>query len=280
MQEIINFIFLFMLGACTGSFLNVCIYRLPKDMSIIKPRSFCNSCKKTIKWYDNIPIISFFILKAKCRNCKAKISLRYPLVELITAIFFLVLYIHFGFSLNLLKYLFFFCFLIVVSFVDIDYHAIPAYFCFLAIIVGLFFDIVMTFISLKSGTALSIRSLPIFKSLVALIFGLGFTYLFKLFGDIFISIYLALRKKESIEGERESLGLGDVDFMGVIGVFLGVKTVIFVFFLAPFFALLYSLAASFFKKSHLIPYLPYLSLAAATMFFWGNQIIKFVGFVF
>jgi prepilin signal peptidase PulO-like enzyme (type II secretory pathway) len=151
----------------------------------------------------------------------------------------------------------------------------------LAIAVGLIFDIRATIHCLKIGAMhLDFKFLPILKSLRALLFGLGFTYLFKLFGDIFISIYLALRKKESIDGEKESLGLGDVDFMGVVGVFLGMKAVIFVFFLAPFFALFYSVVAMVFKKSHLIPYLPYLSLAATAMFFWGNHIIRFIGIIF
>jgi prepilin signal peptidase PulO-like enzyme (type II secretory pathway) len=122
---------------------------------------------------------------------------------------------------------------------------------------------------------LDIRFFPIFQAFKGLLFGLGFTYLFKLFGDIFVSIYLALRKKESIEGEKESLGLGDVDFMGVVGIFLGIKAVVIVFFLAPFFALAYSVLAMVFKKTHLIPYLPYLSLASVAVFFWGNQIMKF-----
>lgn len=273
-------ILMVVLGSCVGSFLNVCIYRLPKDMSIVGPRSFCPHCKQLIRWYDNIPILSYFILRGKCRACNAAISLRYPFVELVTAVIFFVLYAHFGLCWNLIKYLFFFCFLIVVSFIDIDYHAIPAYLCFVAIAVGLFFDIRATIVYLKTGMSLDLKLLPIFRSLKALLFGLGFTYLFKLFGDIFINIYLAFRKKESIEGEKESLGLGDVDFMGVVGVFLGLKAVIFVFFLAPFFALLYSVVAMVFKKSHLIPYLPYLSLASVAMFFWGNHIIRFIGIIF
>ncbi|MCK9615112.1 MAG: prepilin peptidase [Candidatus Omnitrophica bacterium] len=280
MPEILSRILVFILGSCVGSFLNVCIHRLPKDISIIKPRSFCPHCKQMIRWYDNIPILSYLILKGKCRACNAAISLRYPFVELVTAVIFLVLYAHFGLCWNLIKYLFFFCFLIVVSFIDIDYHAIPAYLCFVAIAVGLFFDIRATIVYLKAGMPLDFKFLPIFRAFRALLFGLGFTYLFKLFGDIFINIYLALRKKESIEGEKESLGLGDVDFMGVVGIFLGIKAVIFVFFLAPFFALLYSVVAMVFKKSHLIPYLPYLSLASVAMFFWGNHIVRFIGIVF
>lgn len=279
MQEILNRIFVFIFGSIVGSFLNVCIYRLPKDKSIIKPRSFCPECQTQIKWYDNIPILSFLFLKGKCRKCSGKISLRYPIVEFITAILFLVLYINFGLTFNFFKYIFFFALLVVVSAIDIDYHAIPAYLCFVGIIVGLGFDLGATVKVIKSGLT-DLQFFPIYKSLKNLIFGLGFTYFFKFFGDIFINLYLTLRKKESIEGEKESLGLGDVDFMGMVGVFLGAKAVILVFFLAPFFAIIYSIFALIFKKSHLIPYLPYLSLAALTVFFWQGKILQLAGFNF
>jgi leader peptidase (prepilin peptidase)/N-methyltransferase len=170
----------------------------------------------------------------------------------------------------------------VVSFIDIDYHAIPAYLCLLGIVVGLVFSIIesggvlnviMDLLRLKDS---AIPLSPFAKSFGGLLFGLGFIYLFKLFGDVFISLLLHFRKKESIEGEKESLGLGDVDFMGMVGVFLGVKGVILVFFLAPFIAVGYSIFALIFKKSHLIPYLPYLSLATIIVFFWGNKILSFI----
>ncbi|MEI8349247.1 MAG: prepilin peptidase [Candidatus Omnitrophota bacterium] len=276
----IESVIVFIFGSIVGSFLNVCIHRLPKDLSVVKPRSFCPHCKVPICWYDNIPFISFIILGGKCRKCQGKISFRYPLVELVTAVFFVILYTQLGLSSVLLKYLFFFCLLIVVSFIDIDYHAIPAYLCFVGVIFGLLYDVVITVRLLERGMITSWQFLPILRSLKGLIFGLGFTYLFKFFGDIAIGLYLSWRKKESIEGEKESLGLGDVDFMGMTGVFLGMQQVVLVFFLAPFFALLYSAAALFLKKSHVIPYLPYLSLASIAVFFWEKQILKIVGFGF
>ena len=113
-------IFAFIFGACFGSFLNVCIYRMPKEQSIVKPRSYCPKCNKPIKWYDNIPIISYFILGARCRSCRDKISIRYPIIETLAALSFLVLYNQLGLSLEFAKYAFLFCLLIVVSFIDID----------------------------------------------------------------------------------------------------------------------------------------------------------------
>ena len=268
-------IFVFVFGACIGSFLNVCIYRMPKEKSIVIPGSFCPKCKTSIRWYDNIPLLSYLFLKGRCRKCGKKISLKYPIVELITAVFFVVLYLKLGFGIELLKYIFLFSLLTVVSFIDIEYHAIPVHLCFLGIIAGLFFSLEPTLKLLKSGV-FDLGALPLYRAFEGLIFGLGFTYLFKFFGDIFIDFYLKLRKKESIEGERESLGLGDVDFMGMAGVFLGVKSVVLIFFIAPFLALGYSIFAVIFKKSHLIPYLPYLSLATVIAFFWRDRILSFI----
>ncbi|MBU1113422.1 MAG: prepilin peptidase [Candidatus Omnitrophica bacterium] len=265
----------FILGSCLGSFLNVCIHRLPKEESVVSPRSSCPKCKAKIKWYDNIPLLSYLILRAKCRSCREKIPLRYPLVELITAGLALALYLKFGLSFLFFKFIFFFALLVLVSFIDIDYHAIPVYLCVIGIAVGLALTVWPTLMMLKSGW-FNPGSLPLVRAFRGLLFGFGFTYLFKFFGDVFIDFYLKIRKKESIEGERESLGLGDVDFMGMVGVFLGVKSVVLVFFLAPFFAVIYSVFAIIFKRSHLIPYLPYLSLATLTVFFWGDKILSFI----
>ncbi len=268
-------IFWFILGTCVGSFLNVCIYRLPREGSAVKPRSFCPKCKVPIKWYDNIPLLSFLLLGGKCRSCRGKISLRYPAVELVTGIFFLVLYMRFGLSLQFAKFAFLFCLLTAVSFIDIDYHAIPVHLCVIGIVMGIAFSIVPTVKMLNRGIFVPTR-MPLYLAGRGLLVGFGFAYFFKFFGDVFIDFYLKFRKKDSIEGERESLGLGDVDFMGLIGVFMGVKAVVLTFFLAPFFALFYSVFALIFKKSHLIPYLPYLSVAAITAFFWGDKILSFI----
>lgn len=272
---ILEKIFVFITGTMIGSFLNVCIYRLPKDQSIVFPRSFCPNCKTPIKWYDNIPILSCLLLRFKCRSCRQNISLRYPFVELITGIIFLIFYLRFWLEPDFFKFTFFFCLLVVVSFIDIDYHAIPAYLCVIGVFVGLSFSLWES-INLFNSGVLELEKLPVVKAFGGMIFGFGFTYFFKFLGDVFLNLYLSLRKKESIEGETESLGLGDVDFMGMVGVFLGLKPVILTFFIAPFFALIYSVFAIIFKKSHLIPYLPYLSIATVVTYFWGNDILNII----
>jgi len=267
-------IFLFIIGCCVGSFLNSCIYRLPQGMSLIRPRSSCVHCKTPLKWYENVPLLSFIFLHGRCSQCRQRISLRYPFVELITGIIFVVLYRRFGININFYSYAFFFCLLIVISFIDIAYHAIPIYLCFLGIAVGLGISVVKSIILVRQWV-FNIYNFPLIVAIKGMIVGFGLAYLFKFFGDQFMAFYLAARKKESIEGEKESLGLGDVDFLGMVGVFMGIQGAVMVFFIAPFLALFYALLAIIFRRSHLIPYLPYLSVASVIVFFWGNVIIRY-----
>ena len=144
-------VFVFIFGSCMGSFLNVCIYRLPKEKSIVAPRSSCPKCKALIRWYDIISILSYILLRGRCRDCGERISLRYPLVELITAALFLVLYLELGFTMELAKYIFLFSLLVIVSFIDIEYHAIPVHLCFLGIVGGLLFSLWPTLELFKAG---------------------------------------------------------------------------------------------------------------------------------
>jgi len=272
----IGLILSFILGLCIGSFLNVCIYRLPKEISLVKPFSFCPNCKASIKWYDNIPLLSYLILGGRCRNCKEKISFRYFLVELLTGVVFLFTYLKLGLSLVFFKYIVLFSLCIVVSFIDIDYRAIPGWICIFGILSGLVFSLVESFLFLKSQGLIgfSLSRIPLVKSFLGLFLCIGLSYFLKLMGDFFLWIWLALKKKESIEGEREALGLGDVDFLGMVGAFLGWKLGFLVFFLAPIVALVYGIYIIVFRKSHLIAYLPFLGIAVFIVSFWGEEIIN------
>ena len=117
--------FAFIFGAVVGSFLNVCIFRLPAEASIVKPRSQCPHCHHPVRNCDNIPLISFIILRGKCRDCGGKISWRYPLVELITALLALLLFLKFGLTLKFLIFFIFTAVLIVITFIDLDHQIIP-----------------------------------------------------------------------------------------------------------------------------------------------------------
>jgi leader peptidase (prepilin peptidase)/N-methyltransferase len=116
---------IFIFGAVIGSFLNVCIYRIPREKSIVKPNSFCPHCKEPIEFYNNIPIVSYIILGGKCRRCGAKISKRYPFIELLTAILYLIFYKKLGLSFELFVTLFFVTLLIVIAFIDLDFKILP-----------------------------------------------------------------------------------------------------------------------------------------------------------
>ena len=128
---------LVVMGLLVGSFLNVCIWRLPREESIVRPRSHCPSCKHLIAWYDNIPLVSYVLLRARCRHCQAKISVRYPVVEALTAASFVGVVTWFGLSVVSLVYIAFVCALIVVSLVDIDHQIIPDEISVGGLVVGL-----------------------------------------------------------------------------------------------------------------------------------------------
>ncbi|MCP4706309.1 MAG: prepilin peptidase, partial [candidate division Zixibacteria bacterium] len=125
MDEYFLFILVFVVGLSIGSFLNVLIYRLPREKKFVFGRSFCPLCKKPIKFYDNIPVLSYLILLGKCRSCKTKISIRYPLVELLNGLAWLFFFIQYSISYNFLIFAFLSSALIVIFFVDIDFQIIP-----------------------------------------------------------------------------------------------------------------------------------------------------------
>jgi len=260
-------IIVFLFGSLVGSFLNVCIHRMPLEESIVRPRSHCPKCKKTISWYDNIPFLSYLLLKGRCRYCKEKISPRYFLVELITALMFLLFYTRFGISFNFFFYIIFACGLIVATFVDIQHRIIPDEISVGGMFVGLFLSAVRGL----NLAPLSWSWKPLFNSFIGALVGGGIIYLT---GYLFDLVYFKLLKKPPIQGETESMGGGDVKLMAMIGAFLGWQLALVTFFLAPFFGIvigLYNLVA---KKDHTIPYGPFLSLAALVAIFWAGKIIR------
>jgi len=260
-------IVIFILGSMLGSFLNVCIHRMPKSESIVWPRSHCPKCKKRIPAYDNIPFISFILLRGRCRICKEKISLRYPLVEFLTASLFLLFFMRYGLSYDLFFYIVLASALIVATFIDIPHRIIPDEISIGGIIVGFI---------LSSVRGVNINPFvfsfkPMLNSLVGIIIGGGVIYLT---GWLFDLIYFKLLRKPPIQGETESMGGGDVKLLAMIGAFLGWQRALMTFFLAPFFGVLIGIYALVAKKDHTIPYGPFLSLAALISIFWSDKIIR------
>jgi len=247
--------------------LNVCIHRLPREESIVSPSSHCPKCKKPIPWYDNIPLLSYIILEGKCRFCKEEISLRYFLVELSTAMFFLIFFNRFGLSLYFFSYAIFVCGLIVATFVDIQHRIIPDEISIGGIVVGFFFS---AFRGLHLRP-MSYELRPIFNSFLGIIIGGGIIWLT---GFIFDLVYFKLLKKPPIQGETESMGGGDVKLLAMIGAFLGWKAVLVTFFIAPFLGAFVGIINLLIRKDHLIPYGPFLSLAAVVSIFWAEKILS------
>ena len=264
----------FVLGLMVGSFLNVCISRLPKEepmeRSIVKPRSHCPNCKTPIAWYDNIPLLSYLLLGGKCRACKAKISAVYPAVELLTALLFLACVMQFGVSLGSLKLAIFCCILVVLVFTDILDRILPDPVNFFGLGAGLLFSF---FIEPADGTADWLaRKLFAYPppsavlSFVDALFGaaLGGGLLW-LVGEV----YLKWRG-------REGMGFGDVKMMAMVGAFLGPQrtflTILVGSLLGSILGLLFILVRR--KGSdYELPFGTFLGVAALLVVFFGNPVL-------
>ena len=255
----------FIFGSIVGSFLNVCIHRMPLSESVVWPHSHCPKCKKKIPAYDNIPFLSFIILLGRCRFCKGRISWRYPLVELLTALMFVVLYIRFGLSYDFFIYAVLICCLIISTFVDIRYRIIPDEISVGGMIIG-FILISITGVKMHPS---SFNYRPLLNSFLGIVSGGGIIYIT---GFLFDLVYFKLLKRPPIQGETESMGGGDVKLLAMIGAFLGYKRVLATFFIAPFFGLIIGLFNLILRKDHTIPYGPFLSLAALISLFWAKEL--------
>ena len=269
MPAIISRALVFVFGSLIGSFLNVCIHRMPRGESVLWPRSRCPHCQKKIPGYDNIPFLSYLILKGHCRFCKGRISLRYPLVEFLTAALLLVLYDRFGFTYDFLAYCLFGCGLIIATFVDLKERIIPDEISIGGMILG-FILISIKGISLKP---LYFNFQPMFSSFMGIVTGAGIIYIISFFFDL---VYFRILKKSAIQGETTSMGMGDIKFLAMIGAFLGWQKAILTFFVAPFLGLVFGILNLILKRNRLIPYGPFLALAALIALFWGDRLIIFL----
>ena len=248
---------LFFFGIICGSFVNVCIYRLPKNKSIVTGRSFCPKCKKKIIWYDNIPLLSFILLKSKCRFCKKPINSQYFIVELITAISFVSIYYFFGLTLAALLLSILSVFFIIIFFIDLKHFIIPNELTFPLMIIGFFksFD-----------PNLNQTIFPNYiNSLIGGVFGYLIIWLI-------IFFYKKVRKKEG-------MGLGDAKLLAVVGFWFGWFSIPFTIFMSSVVALIFvlpSLINKSRKMSSQIPFGPYIIIAAIFYVSFSNQIKNFL----
>lgn len=237
-------IYIFILGLILGSFLNVCIYRIPREESISFPPSHCTNCGNRIKWYDLVPILSYLILKGECRYCREKISFRYPLIELITGVLFIAIYIKFGLSLEFIKFAILICFLLVIGIIDFTTTDVYSK---------------TTYLGIAFGTILLIINLVYFSG-GPLNFLLGGAI-----GAFVIAIIILLTKE---------MGWGDAEICGMCGLFLGWRLTIFMLFISFILGGLIGTILVITKKKSRKDYIsfgPYIAIASAVSIFIGNS---------
>ncbi len=242
-------ILVFILGLVLGSFANVCIYRMPRNLSVIKPNSHCTNCNKFIKWYDNIPVISYIILRGKCRNCGSKISFIYPAVELICGLLFLSMYFLFGFSYILFPFCMFVFSLLVITVIDFDFQIIPDEISFFLIILGL----LVSFLNpILGDTALQ----RILNSFLGFLVGGGSLLIVAIIGKWIFG--------------KDAMGGGDIKIMAGVGAFIGWDKVLFAIFIACFLGSIVGIFMMLSKKigkRQEIPFGPYLAISSFAVLF-------------
>lgn len=264
MIEIIVFIF----ALVVGSFLNVCIYRLPRDKSIVFPPSHCTNCESKIRPYHNIPLIGYLYLRGKCHNCKEKISIRYPVVELLSGTLAVALCYKYGIGLEFFFYLILCLSLIVVTFIDLEFMIIPNVITIPGILIGLLYATLKTnwgnFGDLISAAnfdniVLIISNIEIFNSIFGIILG----------GGVLFSIAYVYKLIRKVEG----MGMGDVKLLAMLGAFLGPGGVVFIIFISSLIGTVVGVSIMIYNKGtmkYAIPYGPFLSLAAIVFIFTGG----------
>ncbi len=245
------------LGGIWGSFANVCIYRIPINQSVVVKRSYCPSCKGQIKWFDNIPLLSFALLGGKCRACKVKINKIYFTVELISILSFLVIYYFFGLTITSLMFAILSIFFIIIFFIDLKHYIIPNILTFPLMIIGF----------IKSFDP-NINT-SIFPNYINSLIGGIFGYLI-----IWSMIYFYKKIKN-----KEGMGLGDAKLLAVIGFWFGWISIPFVIFISSVVALVFvapSLINKSKKMSSQIPFGPFIIIGCILYLSFGDQIKQYL----
>jgi leader peptidase (prepilin peptidase) / N-methyltransferase len=272
--EIILTVFGFLFGASFGSFFNVIIYRLPREESIVMPASHCMKCNEPIKWFDNLPLLSYIILGGKCRHCKAPYSIRYFFVELLTgALFALVVNKYFYLMSNgtyssmlamVILHFYFMGGFVVLTFIDIDHKIIPNEITFSGVPIGLLASLIFPWLMMKHESHLM---------------GLLLSFIGALVGGGFLYVVGAVGKKIM---QKEVMGFGDVKLLAMIGAFIGWKLTLLTIILSSFAGTLIGIVLIVSKKaewSSQIPFGPYIVLGALISFFVGDSILNwYLGF--
>lgn len=246
--DVLLYGFFFVFGACLGSFANVVIYRLPQGKSVVLPGSHCYSCQTPIRWYDNIPLVSWLLLRGKCRQCGARFSFRYFFVELLMATLFTLAYFYFGLSWNLVEALLFIFGLVCCTFIDFDHMILPDEFTLSGIVIGLL------------GAWLNPQR-ELLDAFVGVLIGGGFLWAMAYLYYVFT--------------RQDGMGGGDIKLLAWIGAVLGWKAVPFVIMASAIIGSVIGLILARKQKQGLktmIPFGPYLALGAVLYMFGGQTI--------
>lgn len=248
MGDVLLYIFVFLYGIIIGSFLNVCIYRIPTGNSIVFVPSHCSLCNKPIQWYDLIPVVSYILLKGKCRNCKTHISIQYPLIEILNGMVYLAIFRLNGWNFISVLYCLVISALIVLSVIDFRTHTINLginIFIFLIAIIKLIYHISTT---------------KDFSMIFYYIIG------FCVVSSFLLILYFATAGK--------GIGMGDINLMAVAGLLLGWKLIILAFLLGCVIAaILHITMMKLFKYNRILAFGPYLSLGIVVAMLWGDRLI-------
>jgi leader peptidase (prepilin peptidase)/N-methyltransferase len=249
--------FVFIFGAIVGSFLNVCVHRMPRGESIVQPGSHCPSCSTPIAWTDNIPLVSYVALRGKCRKCAAGITPRYFGVELLNAAIWLGLWLYFGLTPHFLGGVILFSILLAVTFTDFETGLIPDKLSFPGMAAGLALSLLFPELHGKM-----VWHEGLLASALGLLVGGATLYGVALIGEFVF--------------KKEAMGGGDIKLLAMIGTFIGAKEVFFVFLLAPIPAAPIAIFLKIFRKAETLPYGPYLALTGACFFVFGDEIMAWI----
>ncbi len=258
----------FLAGLLIGSFLNVCIFRLPRDLSVVRPRSFCPACEQTIAWYDNIPVVSFILLRGRCRRCNEPISIRYPLVELVTAVLFSGALYHYGVSLPALKFCAFSAIIVTLVAADLEERILPDEFTLGGVVLGLilawFAPLNIALAYLLAPNSRNTHLLSVIEAALGAIVAAGAIWLV---GEL----YYRLRK-------REGLGFGDVKMVAMIGAFMGLQgallTLIAGSILGGIGGLIYIFLTGKNASTYQLPFGAFLGVSAMAIAVFGEAIVR------
>ena len=251
----IEIILVFILGLIVGSFSNVCIYRIPRNESIIYPASHCSNCRNGILVKDNIPLLSYILLKGRCRNCGDRISIQYPVVEFLTGLIYLIIYLIYGLSTQSLIYVILSSALVIIAFIDLNEQVIPEVISLPGIIIGLTLSFFVPYISFVN-------------SALGIVIGGG--------------IILVIRLTGSLIFNKESMGIGDIELAAMIGAFLGWRYITISLFLGFFLGALTGIFLILLKirnREDAIPFGPFIVLGSIITLLWGEKILTwYIGF--